>query len=125
MKIVDAFKPKAFVFENVPGLLSACPGDVPVRYRIFEAFKAIGYDIRTPDKLKGSVYCAEDFDVPQKRNRVIIGLLTDLGVDKKTAAEDACNMEHGISEESLKALCDLRQFLRVIRQTSSLQQTDE
>ena len=60
-----------------------------------------------------------------KRNRVIFGLLTDLGVDKKTAAEDACNMEHGISEESLKALCDLRQFLRVIRKTSTLQQTDE
>jgi DNA (cytosine-5)-methyltransferase 1 len=72
VKIVDAFKPKAFVFENVPGLLSACPGDFPVRYRIFEAFKAIGYDIRTPDRLKDSVYCAEDFDVPQKRNRVII-----------------------------------------------------
>ena len=60
-----------------------------------------------------------------KRNRVIFGLLTDLGVDKKTAAEDACNMEHGISEETLTALCDLRQFLRVIRRTSSLQQTDE
>ena len=72
VKIVDAFKPKAFVFENVPGLLSACPGDKPVRNRIFEAFKAIGYDIRTPEKLKYSVYCAEDFDVPQKRNRVII-----------------------------------------------------
>jgi DNA (cytosine-5)-methyltransferase 1 len=72
VKIVDAFKPKAFVFENVPGLLSACPGDFPVRNRIYEAFKSIGYDIRTPDKLKDSVYCAEDYDVPQKRNRVII-----------------------------------------------------
>lgn len=72
VKIVDAFKPKAFVFENVPGLLSACPGDIPVRNRIYEAFQSIGYDIRTPDRLKESVYCAEDFDVPQKRNRVII-----------------------------------------------------
>lgn len=72
VKIVDAFKPKVFVFENVPGLLSACPGDIPVRYRIFEAFKAIGYDIRTPEHLKESVYCAEDYQVPQKRNRVII-----------------------------------------------------
>lgn len=72
VKIVDAFKPKAFVFENVPGLLSACPGDTPVRCRIFEAFKSIGYDIRTPEKLKEAVYCAEDFNVPQKRNRVII-----------------------------------------------------
>jgi DNA (cytosine-5)-methyltransferase 1 len=72
VKIVAFFKPKAFVFENVPGLLSACPGDKPVRERIFEAFKAIGYDIRTPETLKESVYCAEDFDVPQKRNRTII-----------------------------------------------------
>ena len=72
VKIVDHFQPKAFVFENVPGLLSACPGDTPVRVRIYEAFKAIGYDIRTPEDLKKSVYCAEDFDVPQKRNRIII-----------------------------------------------------
>lgn len=72
VKIVDHFKPKAFVFENVPGLLSACPGDIPVRVRIFKAFKSIGYDIRTPETLKESVYCAEDFDVPQKRNRIII-----------------------------------------------------
>ena len=72
VKIVAFFKPKAFVFENVPGLLSACPGDKPVRELIFEAFKAIGYDIRTPETLKESVYCAEDFDVPQKRNRIII-----------------------------------------------------
>lgn len=72
VKIVNHFQPKAFVFENVPGLLSACPGNKPVRYRIFDAFKKIGYDIRTPDILKNSVYCAEDFGVPQKRNRVII-----------------------------------------------------
>ena len=70
--IVEHFNPKVFVFENVPGLLSACPGEIPVRIRIYNAFKAIGYDIRTPDNLKKSVYCAEDFDVPQKRNRIII-----------------------------------------------------
>ncbi len=72
VKIVDYFKPKAFVFENVPGLLSATPGDIPVRLRIYEAFKEIGYDIRTPETLKNSVYCAEDYGVPQKRNRIII-----------------------------------------------------
>ena len=72
VKIVDEFKPKVFVFENVPGLLSACPGDIPVRLRIYEAFKAIGYDIRNPEDLKKSIFCAEDFDVPQKRNRIII-----------------------------------------------------
>lgn len=72
VKIVNAFKPKVFVFENVPGLLSARPGNIPVSNRIYESFKSIGYDIRNPYKLKDSVYCAEDFGVPQKRNRVII-----------------------------------------------------
>lgn len=72
VKIVDYFKPKVFVFENVPGLLSACPGNIPVKERIYEAFKEIGYIIRNPKNLKDAVYCAEDYGVPQKRNRVII-----------------------------------------------------
>ena len=72
VKIVDYVRPKVFVFENVPGLLSACPGDKPVRERIYESFKQIHYVIREPQRLKESVFCAEDFDVPQRRNRVII-----------------------------------------------------
>ncbi len=54
-----------------------------------------------------------------ERNEVIFGLLTDLGVDKRTADADACKMEHGISDESLKALTELRHFLRVVRRVSS------
>ncbi|MBR3699144.1 MAG: DNA cytosine methyltransferase [Bacteroidales bacterium] len=72
VKVVDAFKPKVFVFENVPGLLSACPGGIPVKNRIYQAFEEIGYHIRTPENLKNSVYCAEDYETPQKRNRIII-----------------------------------------------------
>lgn len=72
VKIVDEYQPKVFVFENVPGLLSACPGDKPVRERIYEAFDAIGYQIRTPEALKSAVYSADQFEVPQKRNRIII-----------------------------------------------------
>lgn len=72
VRLVDYYKPKAFVFENVPGLLSACPGDYPVKERIYKAFKDIGYNIRNPQDLRKSVYCAEDYNVPQKRNRVII-----------------------------------------------------
>ena len=82
VKVVDAFKPEVFVFENVPGLLSANPGNIPVTKRIYEAFKAIGYEIRTPEGLKKSIYTASDFGVPQKRNRVII-----IGVKKKSGIE--------------------------------------
>ena len=72
VKIVNHYQPKLFVFENVPGLLSACPGDKPVRYRIYEAFKSIGYEIKEPNELKNAVYCSADFNTPQERNRVII-----------------------------------------------------
>ena len=72
VKIVEHYKPKLFIFENVPGLLSACPGDTPVRYRIYEAFKSIGYEIKNPDELKHAVYSSSDFNTPQERNRVII-----------------------------------------------------
>lgn len=72
VKVVDHYKPELFVFENVPGLLSACPGDMPVRVRIFEAFKSIGYEILPPNELKRAVYCSVNFNTPQVRNRVII-----------------------------------------------------
>ena len=72
VKIVDHYKPKVFVFENVPGMLSACPGDEKVINRICRAFAEIGYKIRNPEEMSQSIYCASDFGVPQDRNRVII-----------------------------------------------------
>jgi|LakMenE01Jun11ns_1017448.scaffolds.fasta_scaffold9906406_1 DNA (cytosine-5)-methyltransferase 1 len=82
VKVVDSFKPEVFVFENVPGILSACPGDIPVTKRIFDAFAKIGYIVRTPENQKDSVFTASDFGVPQKRNRVIIiGVKKDSKVD--------------------------------------------
>ena len=72
VKIVDRYKPSVFVFENVPGMLSACPGEVKVIDRICNAFDSIGYEIRNPKDMSKSIYCASDFGVPQDRNRVII-----------------------------------------------------
>ncbi len=72
VKVVDAFQPSVFVFENVPGMLSAMPGNKLVSERVFEAFKQSNYEIRFPKDLKKSIYTASDFGVPQKRNRVII-----------------------------------------------------
>ena len=45
--------------------------------RIYDAFDAIGYEIRTPEKMKKSIYSSSDFQVPQERHRVII-----FGVEK-------------------------------------------
>jgi DNA (cytosine-5)-methyltransferase 1 len=79
VKVVDELKPEVFVFENVPGLLSANPGGKPVTERIYEAFKEVGYEIRNSKLLKKSVYTASELGVPQKRNRVII-----IGVKKSS-----------------------------------------
>lgn len=70
--VVDAFRPEVFVFENVGGLLSAKPGGIPVRNRIFDAFTNIGYEILTPQEMPKALYDAGDFGVPQHRPRVII-----------------------------------------------------
>ena len=39
-----------------------------------------------------------------ERHTVITKLLTKLGVDEKTAAEDACKIEHDISDTTLAAI---------------------
>lgn len=79
VKVVDHYRPKVFVFENVPGILSAKPGDRYVIDRICEAFDKIGYEIRNPQAMSKSIYSSADFGVPQERRRVII-----FGVDKKS-----------------------------------------
>jgi Mn-dependent DtxR family transcriptional regulator len=38
------------------------------------------------------------------RHTLLTDLLTRLGVSKETAAEDACKMEHAISDESYEAI---------------------
>ncbi len=39
-----------------------------------------------------------------ERHTILTALLTKLGVDHATAAEDACKMEHDISDASLQAI---------------------
>ena len=72
VKVVSHYKPKVFVFENVAGLLSAKPKGISIIHEIYNAFKAIGYRILEPEKLKEAVFNAGDFNVPQYRPRVII-----------------------------------------------------
>lgn len=81
-KVVGEFRPNVFVFENVGGLLSANPGGIPVRKRIYDAFTQIGYQILTPEKMPSALYDAVDFNVPQHRPRVIIlGVRNDSDID--------------------------------------------
>ena len=76
IKLVDKYKPKLFVFENVPGILTAKPNGVSIIKKISKAFSEIGYE--TVDDLKSKALIdASDYGVPQVRKRVII-----VGVNK-------------------------------------------
>jgi len=50
---------------------------------------------------------SEGFEIAAKmyeRHTIISKLLIELGVDEKKAVEDACRIEHVISEESFEAI---------------------
>lgn len=74
LKVVARYKPLAFVFENVPGILSASPGGVSIVERIKADFNQEGYAIL--ENLRHAKIDLWDYGVPQQRSRVIIiGLL--------------------------------------------------
>lgn len=77
LRVVEHFKPKAFVFENVPGLLSAKPDDIPIVKLIQKQFADAGYVIISD--LHNAIIDVADYGVAQKRKRVIIlGLRSDV-----------------------------------------------
>lgn len=70
LNVVNRYRPKVFVFENVPGILSAAPDGTPITDLIRQGFSNIGYDII--DDLRIAKVNASDFGVPQNRERIII-----------------------------------------------------
>ena len=63
VEFVDHFKPKAFVLENVPNILSI--GNGIIRDSIVSDFSAIGYQVEY------KIMTASDYGVPQNRRRAI------------------------------------------------------
>jgi DNA (cytosine-5)-methyltransferase 1 len=76
IKVVNEFRPKAFIFENVSGMLSATPDGVSIVEKITDSFKEIGYEI-IGDLRKFALIDCTEYGVPQSRKRVVI-----LGVSK-------------------------------------------
>tara|TARA_Y100000590_G_scaffold458301_1_gene612741 strand:+ start:2342 stop:3529 length:1188 start_codon:yes stop_codon:yes gene_type:complete len=79
--IVNEFRPKAFVFENVMGILSAKPGGIHITDRIKGAFDQIGYAISS-NLRENALFDMSFFGIPQVRKRVII-----FGVPKENKNE--------------------------------------
>lgn len=67
VKFLEKYQPKMFVFENVPGILSAKNGEY--LGKIFKAVRNAGYELAIPPK---NHLNAKDFGVLQDRKRVII-----------------------------------------------------
>lgn len=70
VKLVQHYKPKFFVFENVIGMLSACPDGTLITSKISEAFRKAGYCVL--ENFKEALFDVAEFGIPQHRKRVII-----------------------------------------------------
>ena len=63
IRLVDEIRPKAFVIENVPGLVGLFGGQI--KDSIIQKFSDMGY------KIEYKILCAADYGVPQMRKRVV------------------------------------------------------
>lgn len=100
IEIIKHIKPKAFVFENVTGLLSAknSKGNLIINL-LKNEFLAIGY------KVELQVLNAADYGIPQRRKRVIIVGLKN-GKQFKFP-----NPTHSLSDLSLKKYVSVKEAL--------------
>ena len=86
IKILNHFKPKFFVFENVSGILSTKINGKQIIDTIFKDMKE-NYKIIEDKNIL--LLNASDFGVPQERKRVIIiGVRKDLNIDVATIYKD-------------------------------------
>lgn len=63
IRLVEEIKPRVFVIENVPGLVSLFGGQI--KDSIIEKFTNMGYEVQY------KILCASDYGVPQNRKRVV------------------------------------------------------
>lgn len=87
-KIAEEKKPKAFVFENVRGILSSkMPDGTTVPDEIKKRMEALGYNVSM------QLVCSHNYGVPQNRYRVLI-----VGVDNTIGTFDFKTMDEVVNE---------------------------
>lgn len=94
IRVVKKYKPKVFVFENVPGILSAAPTGKPIIQTIQQAFDEAGYVVM--NDLSKAIIDFSDYGVPQNRKRIII-----LGLSKAEYGEQATELAEQFYSEVL------------------------
>lgn len=86
VRILEHFKPKFFVFENVTGLLSAKVSNAFIFPKVIKALGNLYKVIDNPELL---VHNSADYGVPQLRKRVIImGVRKDISIDAEQLYKD-------------------------------------
>jgi DNA (cytosine-5)-methyltransferase 1 len=124
LSVVNRYKPKAFVFENVPGILSAMPDGTPITSLIRQGFANIGYEI-VDDIKKYAKINASDYGVPQHRERVIIlGVRKDIFCDPQSVLHHFYSValpKHKVSKKRTveDAIGDLPAIYPIINEHSS------
>ena len=88
-------RPKAFVFENVRGILSSKMPDkvTTVPQEIINRMQALDYNVTL------QLVCSCDYGVPQKRYRVLM-----VGVDKKFGDFDFSLLQNAVSENNIPSV---------------------
>lgn len=91
IRLVDEIRPRAFVIENVPGLVSLFGGQI--KDSIIQKFTEMGY------KVKYQILCSSDYGVPQSRRRVIfVGTREDLEFEYPEKLTDQITCEMALSD---------------------------
>lgn len=96
IRLVQEIQPKAFVIENVPGLVGLFGGQI--KDSIIEKFTSMGYTITY------KILCASDYGVPQNRKRVVFVGMRDKTFEYPEPLEKKVTCSMALSD--LPALID-------------------
>jgi len=97
LEVVKALKPEFVVMENVVGLRSMLKGGV--ERRIIQDYIKIGYEINV------TTLCAADYEVPQKRNRVIF-IANRIGLKNHHPEPLLAENEYKTTKDAIQDLVD-------------------
>lgn len=89
VRFVESFKPKYFVLENVPNIITTSNGYF--KDQIIESFSKLGYTVNC------GVLSASEFGIPQDRHRaVFIGVLGKNGIELPKSPNKRVTIEEAI-----------------------------
>jgi DNA (cytosine-5)-methyltransferase 1 len=102
LTLVKTYKPKVFVFENVPGILTAKKGKL--FEKIQEEFLTAGYTILSgsEEDHRKNIIDMSDFGIPQRRKRVILfGFKSELNLTYPDFHKYAIKWDHEMNTRNV------------------------